>query len=250
MVHRNSASMLATAKKLTAHQGLKALYAGLSPVLVALTCSNAAYFFVYALLKALALRRRAVVTPALNTTLALLAGVFNVLLTSPLWVAATRIKLGSFAADAPPPPSMLACIRAIARNEGVHALWRGTVASLVLVCAPTVQFTVYDQAKAFLHAHHSSATFFALGAVSKFVSTMTTYPLQLIQTRMRQSKLSVRETVFALLRDEGVLALYNGIESKLLQTMLMSAIHFVIYEWVATFVMRLGTEQRAMMINR
>jgi adenine nucleotide transporter 17 len=250
MIHRaNRPSVLATARHLTRHSGLGALYAGLSPVLVALTCSNAAYFFVYALLKALALRRLASVPPSLNSTLALLAGVFNVLLTSPLWVAATRIKLAAFAnvADA---PSIFEQIRQIARAEGVAALWRGTVASLVLVCAPTVQFTVYDQAKEFFHAHHSAATFFLLGAVSKFVSTMTTYPLQLIQTRMRQSKMSLTETVLSLLRDEGALALYKGIEAKLLQTMLMSAIHFLIYEWVAKVVMRLGTQQRSLLINR
>lgn len=252
MIHRaHRPSLLATARELTRRAGVGGLYTGLSPVLIALTCSNAAYFFVYALLKALALRRLATVPPGLNSSLALLAGVFNVLLTSPLWVAATRIKLAAFAtaADAPA-PSLLSQIRQIARTEGLAALWRGTVASLVLVCAPTVQFTVYDQAKEFLRAHHSSATFFALGAVSKFVSTMTTYPLQLIQTRMRQSKLSLTETILALLRDEGALALYKGIEAKLLQTMLMSAIHFLIYEWVAKFVMRLGAQQRALMINR
>jgi adenine nucleotide transporter 17 len=250
MIHRsNRPSMLATARQLTRHHGFAALYAGLPPVLVALTCSNAAYFFVYALLKALALRRLSAVPPALNSTLALLAGVFNVLLTSPLWVAATRIKLAAFA-NVAEAPSIWSQIRQIARTEGVPALWRGTLASLVLVCAPTVQFTVYDQAKEFLHAHHSSATFFLLGAVSKFVSTMSTYPLQLIQTRMRQSKLSLSETIMSLLREEGALALYKGIEAKLLQTMLMSAIHFLIYEWVAKVVMRLGAQQRALMINR
>lgn len=39
---------------------------------------------------------------------------------------------------------LLNCIIRIYKEEGITALWNGTMASLVLVCAPTIHFVVYE----------------------------------------------------------------------------------------------------------
>jgi adenine nucleotide transporter 17 len=233
------------------------LYAGLAPVLLSLTVSNLLFFFTYSLLLRLcALRRAGAVSPSLNSALALLSGVANVLLTSPLWVAATQLKFQSRSARSDDNDAaakrrratfdggLLRCIAEIAQTQGVAALWRGTAASLLLVCAPTVQMTIYDQVKSRLIARGaapSSRMFFALGGVSKLFSTLSTYPLQLLQTRVRQSQRTMLQALHQLLREEGALALYKGIETKLLQTLLQSALHFMMYEWARAL---LGAKQR------
>jgi adenine nucleotide transporter 17 len=232
------------------------LYAGLAPVLLSLTVSNLLFFFTYSLLLRLcALKRGGSVSPSLNSALALLSGVANVLLTSPLWVAATQLKFQSRSARSDDNDDaakrrrtfdggLLRCIAEIAQTQGVAALWRGTAASLLLVCAPTVQMTIYDQVKSRLIARGaapSSRLFFALGGVSKLFSTLSTYPLQLLQTRVRQSQNTMLQALHKLIREEGALALYKGIETKLLQTLLQSGLHFMLYEWARAL---LGAKQR------
>lgn len=42
---------------------------------------------------------------------------------------------------------ILDCLTGVYSNEGIPGLWRGTVASLLLVFNPSVQFTIYEALK-------------------------------------------------------------------------------------------------------
>jgi Mitochondrial carrier protein len=72
------------------------------------------------------------------------AGVINVLLTTPLWVANTRIKTSMADGRA---TSLLATLKSVYSDEGTDGLWSGTVPSLILVTNPIIQFAAYDQLK-------------------------------------------------------------------------------------------------------
>jgi len=81
--------------KLIQDEGLGVLYRGLSGVLISLGVSNFVYFYTNNLLKVF-LRKitdTREVSVVQNLFIASLAGVVNVLLTCPLWVANTRLKL-------------------------------------------------------------------------------------------------------------------------------------------------------------
>ena len=70
------------------------------------------------------------------------------------------------------------------------ALWNGTGPSLLLVCNPTIQFVVYEALKRrFIRILKSDKlgglTVFLIGAIAKAVATILTYPVQVIQSRMR-----------------------------------------------------------------
>jgi solute carrier family 25 (peroxisomal adenine nucleotide transporter), member 17 len=67
-----------------------------------------------------------------------------VLLTTPLWVANTRIKTSMADGRA---TSLLATLRSVYSDEGIDGLWSGTVPSLILVTNPIIQFAAYDQLK-------------------------------------------------------------------------------------------------------
>jgi solute carrier family 25 (peroxisomal adenine nucleotide transporter), member 17 len=73
--------------------------------------------------------------------------VINVLLTTPLWVANTRIKTSMANGKA---TSLLATLKSIYSEEGTDGLWSGTVPSLILVTNPIIQFAAYDQLKRFI----------------------------------------------------------------------------------------------------
>ena len=144
-----------------------------------------------------------------------LAGVVNVLLTNPLWVANLRIMQGQ--QDDPqqqqPRTSLLSEIQYILQHEGIAKLWSGTLTSLLLVSNPTIQHSLYECMKHSLLMHRrKSATMaqtrfgvwsmkekkmisslypletFLIGAFAKTVATVVTYPLQLAQVLIRFQK--------------------------------------------------------------
>lgn len=144
----------------------------------------------------------------------------------------------------------------IIREEGIAALWSGTVPSLLLVSNPVIQFVAYEQSKWLWHRLFKSGgaapalttvEYFLLAAVAKAVATVATYPLQVAQSRLRAasrvkdsqeaSRISQRGVFGAtfgclreLVHDNGYRALFRGIESKLLQTVLTAAFTFATYE--------------------
>nr|CAD7581968.1 unnamed protein product [Timema californicum] len=78
----------------------------------------------------------------------------------------------------------------VAHEEGVQGLWSGTVPSLFLVLNPAIQFMTYEAIKRRLHEVYGLQEFgglvyFFVGAVAKAVATVITYPLQLVQAKLR-----------------------------------------------------------------
>jgi adenine nucleotide transporter 17 len=137
-------------------------------------------------------------------------------------------------------------IKKIAKKEGWLSLWSGCIPSLILVTNPTIQFVMYDTLRRLLVFYRkkrnlSAMEYFLLGATCKVFSTMMTYPLQLAQSRLRNAGHNVTtgkqesfNSTFGCLmyiyRADGFLGWYQGLNVKLVQTVLMSAFHFVCYE--------------------
>ncbi|XP_052525239.1 peroxisomal membrane protein PMP34-like [Tympanuchus pallidicinctus] len=120
-------------------------------------------------------------------------GVVNVLLTTPLWVVNTRLKLqgAKFRNEDIVPTNYKGIIDAfhqIIRDEGALALWNGTFPSLLLVFNPAIQFMFYEGFKRKLLKKQTQLTSldaFVMGAVAKAVATTLTYPLQTVQSILR-----------------------------------------------------------------
>ncbi|KAL5018700.1 hypothetical protein ScPMuIL_004422 [Solemya velum] len=136
-------------------EGLFALYRGLFPVLSTLWCSNFIYFYSYNSLKIVFLGSGVITDPMKDLTFAFIAGVINVLVTTPLWVVNTRLKLqgssfitASYRESKQPKYSgIFDALWKIWRHEGVQVLWNGTVPSLWLATNPAIQFMVYETIK-------------------------------------------------------------------------------------------------------
>jgi solute carrier family 25 (peroxisomal adenine nucleotide transporter), member 17 len=179
------------------------LYRGVTPVVTTMALSNFVFFYFHSYLKQLLLKSS---SSAANLQLSLvastLAGIANVLLTNPLWVANLRIVTSGSTNT-----NLWKEIKSILLQEGWQHLWNGTPASLLLVSNPVIQFVSYEQLKNqlqnFYRAHnnnnnnnnnkHSALSVkpmeaFLLGALAKAISTVLTYPLQLAQTVLRAQK--------------------------------------------------------------
>ncbi|NXN03660.1 PM34 protein, partial [Sylvia borin] len=247
---RKSKTTPAVLLEIIKEEGLLAPYRGWFPVISSLCCSNFVYFYTFNSLKALWVRRQHSTTGK-DLVLGVVAGVVNVLLTTPLWVVNTRLKLqgAKFRNEDIVPTNYRGIIDAfhqIVRDEGVLALWNGTFPSLLLVFNPAIQFMFYEGFKRKLlkkQLQLTSLDAFVIGAIAKAVATTLTYPLQTVQSILRFGRHrlnpenrtlgSLRNVLYLLqqrVRRFGLVGLYKGLEAKLLQTVLTAALMFLVYE--------------------
>jgi adenine nucleotide transporter 17 len=161
------------------NEGLPALYRGLPSAVIALVYANFVYFFVNARLNAGAALsgHRAIMVPAL-------AGLTTVVLTTPLQVVSTRLRLSG--------EGVTACMRALLRDEGVRGFFKGLGPSLWLASNPAIQYMLYERLKALCRPTRS-LHFFVLGAIAKACATLATYPLLLAQTLLRAQGARIKE---------------------------------------------------------
>lgn len=237
-------------QQLVQQEGVGTLYQGLVPVLQSLCVSNFVYFYTFHTLKALASSNGTPSSPLRELFLGTIAGVINVLTTTPFWVVNNRLKNKSMTDDknAIGYSNLLEGLSYIWRTEGAAGLWAGTIPSLMLVSNPALQFMMYETLKSRLVSQKPSAyTFFLIGAMAKAFATFATYPLQLVQTRLRTgakdasigSNVGVLEMMVHILKMDGFGGLFRGIEAKLLQTVLTAALMFTTYEKIVSLVMSL-----------
>jgi adenine nucleotide transporter 17 len=258
-------SMVGLALRMLREEGLPSLFTGWQSQVMALAASNFVYFYQYnglrAMVQKMAVRqgRSRELSAGTNLLIATVAGVINVLATTPLWVVSTRLSVqrggggGGYR-------GMWDGLTRIAREEGIAALWNGTVPSLLLVSNPSIQFVCYERIKLWLGERArlrgtpiTPIEFFLMGAAAKTVATILTYPIQLAQSRLRamkakgqqqqhqqqQVKYQYTGTVDVLLKvvqNDGPLGLFRGMEAKLYQTVATAALMFATYEQIQALV--------------
>nr|XP_019957364.1 PREDICTED: peroxisomal membrane protein PMP34-like [Paralichthys olivaceus] len=240
-------------------EGLQSLYRGWFPVISSLCCSNFVYFYTFNTLKRVMVSGSGRSRPSKDLLMGIVAGVVNVVLTTPMWVVNTRLKLqgAKFRNEdlqQTQYKGILDAFSQIIAKEGVGTLWNGTLASLILVLNPAVQFMFYEALKRKAGRGGrkiSSAEIFVIGAIAKAIATTATYPLQTVQAILRfgqykgdgkggltGSLSSICSLFMDRLKRNGVLGLYKGLEAKLLQTVLTAALMFVVYEKITTATFR------------
>uniref|UniRef100_G3PCH9 Solute carrier family 25 member 17 n=1 Tax=Gasterosteus aculeatus aculeatus TaxID=481459 RepID=G3PCH9_GASAC len=251
---RKSNSTPVILAEIAKEEGLLSLYRGWLPVISSLCCSNFVYFYTFNTLKKLAASGPGKSRPGKDLLMGVVSGMVNVILTTPMWVVNTRLKLqgAKFRNEDLQQTQYKGIFDAfsqIVANEGVATLWNGTLPSLILVLNPAVQFMIYEAMKRKAGRGGkkiSSAEIFLIGAIAKAIATTATFPLQTIQAILRFGQykgdgkagvIGSLTNIFSMLMDRikyGVLGLYKGLEAKLLQTVLTAALMFVVYENITT----------------
>ncbi|KAJ6643381.1 Peroxisomal membrane protein PMP34 [Pseudolycoriella hygida] len=255
---RQALGTLHLLKQLIREEGVATLYRGMIPVLQSLCISNFVYFYTFHSLKALSSSSNQ--SAVRDLLLGSVSGIVNVLATTPFWVVNSRLKMkglnGNRDGETTKYGNLFEGLMYIAQVEGVRGLWAGAVPSLMLVCNPALQFMMYESLKrriTKIAKSPSAMTFFLIGALAKTFATVLTYPLQLVQTKLRHGhsnesmKLPPNAGVFQMLlyivKNSGIEGLFRGLEAKIWQTVLTAALMFATYEKIAKFVMLLLTRQ-------
>ncbi|KAL1450714.1 hypothetical protein WDU94_003045 [Cyamophila willieti] len=248
-----SKNVLQKLEQIIKEEGVHALYQGLEPMVKSLYASNFVYFYTFHALKSINSSGGEPSSILTDLCLSSIAGIINVLTTTPLWVVNTRLKVSN------PYNGLLHGLVRVYKEEGLASLWNGTFASLILVSNPAIQMSVYELLKRYsVHMNNSSLKFFILASMSKIVSTLITYPVQIAQNVQRISKTpssleekkedgekktkrsaqSMMEILMYIFKYEGIRGLYKGVEAKILQTVLTAALMFVAYEKIVALIFR------------
>mmetsp|Transcript_37036 Transcript_37036/g.72285 ORF Transcript_37036/g.72285 Transcript_37036/m.72285 type:complete len:350 (+) Transcript_37036:123-1172(+) len=263
-----SRNPLSAMKHVLEVEGIGGLYRGLGSTLMTLFAANFIYFYAFHLLRigftrnevSRALGKKLRISRAFfNLALGTLAGAINVAFVQPLWVANARLKLqGTEGHGEARYKGVVDVLCKVYKEEGPTKLWAGVSSSLLLCLNPAIQFAVYETIKKFLVRRNqgagretlTSAQAFVLGAFSKWCATLTTYPLQVAQTRLRfqsssdRSSLAIGNVAYhgtidciaKIYKYEGFDGLFRGVQTKLWHSTLISALMFLTYEKIQAAV--------------
>jgi hypothetical protein len=192
--HERKKSATLTIANVLENEGFMGFYKGVSSGLVSYAATWSTYYYAYHRVRA-TLRARGPPTTLGNLANSTFAGVVTCIVTNPLWVVNTRMKLQSKTRKS---GWTLVELQRMIAEEGISSCFKGLGASLVLVTNPAIQFLLVEKFDDLLKARgYTDATLtplhrFVVGAISKLISTLVTYPLQVVKTRQQESKNSAK----------------------------------------------------------
>ncbi|KAL0579535.1 hypothetical protein V5O48_002464 [Marasmius crinis-equi] len=237
-------------------EGISGLYSGLSSSLLAIAVTNGVYYYFYERTRGVILKSR-VGSKGLSTVESMLTGLIA---GNPLWVIQTSQAVQTLDNQSHGRVKKLGFVQAIQNilaKSGIEGFFRGIGPALVLTVNPIIQYTVFEQLKNLLISKRtarlraagaavgvvvlSDFDFFILGALSKLVATLTTYPYIVVKSRLQAGSTRYKSSfdgISTIIKDEGVSGLWKGAGSKLTQSVLTAAILFAaqkrIYEMTKT----------------
>ncbi|KAF8434111.1 mitochondrial carrier domain-containing protein [Boletus edulis BED1] len=279
------------------HEGILGWYRGFAATMLNTFSMQYAYFFFYSFLRTSYIKRLTargppgpkapVLSTAAELSLGAAAGALSQIFTIPVSVIATRQQVGRSprgqnASENSPTSndddSFLTIAREIIREEGVTGLWLGIKPGMVLTVNPAITYGVYERLKSILSLARATAgatekltpgMTFLLGAFSKTLATIVTYPYIMAKVRI-QARTSEGDTdeengladvpqpptkakttqtgaaglLIRVLRTEGVVGWYQGMSAQIIKAVLSQALLFVSKEqferWALTLMILLS----------
>ncbi|KAM0994921.1 hypothetical protein PS2_010410 [Malus domestica] len=247
------------------------LYQGLETKNLQSFIAQFVYFYGYSYFKRLYVETSGVksIGTRANLVLAAAAGACTAILTQPLDTASSRMQTSAFGKSK-------GLWKTLTDGSWIDA-FDGLGISLLLTANPAIQYTVFDQLKLRLLKGKdksgkgsspealSAFTAFVLGAVSKTVATVLTYPAIRCKVMIQaadeddgktknprpKSTKTIPAVLCAIWKREGILGFFKGLHAQILKTVLSSALLLMIKEKIsaATWVLLLSI-RRSLLLTR
>ena len=191
--------------------------------------------------------------------LGLSAGIAGNTLTNPIWLVKTRMQLlADASAGQRQYTSYTDVIQSIYREEGIGGFYKGMSASYWGCTEGAIQFILYEKIKGKLLDQQNARriqhgleptdklpklTYFCSAAVAKGIASMATYSHEVARTRLREQArdgvfkyTGMWQTIGLIGKEEGRKGLYGGMGVHLAKVVPNSAIMFLTYEVVNSWL--------------
>eukprot|EP00037_Helgoeca_nana_P016912 m.159543 g.159543 ORF g.159543 m.159543 type:complete len:299 (+) comp23748_c1_seq1:263-1159(+) len=232
-------------------EGVGALYQGVSANALGSGAAWGLYFFGYEAIKSMIRTNPSEqLSPQHHMAAALSAGACTLACTNPIWVVKTRmiLQVNTAGGTAGNYRSVGHALQTILRTEGMSGLYAGFVPGLFGTLHGAVQFMVYEELKVLRNTMNGrdprkkldNTEYIAAAITSKTAATVSTYPFQVLRTRLQNNVDGGRPTSMAAearrLFHVDPYAFYRGLAANLIRVMPATCITFLVYENMSHFL--------------
>uniref|UniRef100_A0A914W0R7 Solute carrier family 25 member 32 n=1 Tax=Plectus sambesii TaxID=2011161 RepID=A0A914W0R7_9BILA len=230
------------AKSIVSSQGVRGLYQGVTPNLIGATVSWGLYFQFYNITKD---RMRSAfgvseLAPAYHLASGMIAGTSVMAVTNPIWVVKTQLCL-QYETQQKAYRGFSDALVKIYKKEGIRGLYRGFVPGIIGTSHGALQFMAYDYLKERkckrlnipATSKLDTTDYLLYSSVSKIFAVTTTFPYQVVRTRLQDQHVQYRGVVDVVVKTykrEGIRGFYKGLLPSNLRVLPAICITFVVYE--------------------